>query len=367
MVEAKRSIFADNETIRKKMARQAAGVSYADILKDLKNKTYKPVYLLMGEESYYIDKISDYVQQNVLSEEQRSFDQTILYGDQVTLKQVAELAKGFPMMGERQVLIVKEAQNLLGGKQKADDSDAEAMMYYLKNPQPQTLLVLCYKYGVMDKRKRLYGEMAKAGVVFESVAPRDYQMAGWIKDYVKERGLEIDIQSATLLAEYIGTNLSRVAQAVDKLVAALKGEDKVITPELIERNIGISKDYNIFELTKSIMQYKLDKVNRIAKYLSENQKENPIFPTISVLFNLFFNLLLVHYSTDLNNKGALAKKLGVNPFFVDDYITGTKYFNARKCIENIAILKEYDGKAKGIGATAKVEELEMEMIFRLVH
>ncbi|MBO7337349.1 MAG: DNA polymerase III subunit delta [Paludibacteraceae bacterium] len=346
----------------------AKELTYDDILTQLKNKEYKPVYLLMGEEAYYIDLISDYIQENVLDPSAKDFDLTVVYGHQTTQQQVAMMAKRFPMMG-MQVIIVKEAQNLFSKRDMADDSEgdnANALALYLQNPQPTTILVLCYKYGKLDKRKKLYTEISKIGVVLDSQPVRDYQLPKWIISYVKKIGLTIDDRSAHVLAEYIGSDLQRIASSLDKLKLSMPAGSTAVTAELIERNIGISKDYNNFELQNALMRKDILRVNRIGMYFGQNQKANPIFPTISVLFNLFFNLLLVHYSTN-RNEYELAKRIGVMPFFVKDYVAATKLYNARKCMENISILKEYDEKCKGGGSKSDASELLMEMLFRLMH
>ncbi|MBQ2051443.1 MAG: DNA polymerase III subunit delta [Paludibacteraceae bacterium] len=339
--------------------------TYATIITQLQNKDYRPVYLLMGEEAYYIDLVSDYIQNNVLDPSAKDFCLTVLYGDQTTQTKVAMLAMGVPMIGDKQVIIVKEAQNLLGKKRAEDDENA--LVTYLQNPQPKTILVLCYKYGNLDKRKKLYTEITKIGSVLESQPIRDYQLPAWIVNYVKNSGMTIDERSAQVLAEYIGADLQRIASSLDKLKLSMPEGSKAITAELIERNIGISKDYNNFELQNAIMRKDIMRVNRIGMYFAQNQKANPVFVTISVLFSLFFNLLLVHYTSNKSDSKSLASRLGVNPFFVKDYVAAAKLYGARKCMENIAILKEYDEKCKGGGSKSDASELLMEMLFRLMH
>ncbi len=339
--------------------------TYATIITQLQNKDYRPVYLLMGEEAYYIDLVSDYIQNNVLDPSAKDFCLTVLYGDQTTQTKVAMLARGVPMIGDKQVIIVKEAQNLLGKKRAEDDENA--LVTYLQNPQPKTILVLCYKYGNLDKRKKLYTEITKIGSVLESQPIRDYQLPAWIVNYVKNNGMTIDERSAQVLAEYIGADLQRIASSLDKLKLSMPEGSKAITAELIERNIGISKDYNNFELQNAIMRKDIMRVNRIGMYFAQNQKANPVFVTISVLFSLFFNLLLVHYTSNKSDSRSLASRLGVNPFFVKDYVAAAKFYGARKCMENIAILKEYDEKCKGGGSKSDASELLMEMLFRLMH
>ncbi|MBP5307247.1 MAG: DNA polymerase III subunit delta [Paludibacteraceae bacterium] len=343
--------------------------SYTKILNDLAQKKYRPVYLLMGDEPYYIDLISDYVQNNVLSEDQKGFDLLVLYGDQTSQAEVAAAARRCPMIAPLQVIIVKEAQILFKpkGPSGGTDDGTNALQFYAEKPSPTTLLVLCYKYGKLDVRKKLYSAVSKCGVIFESPALRDYQVVPWIQKYADAKKIPITPKATFLLAEHVGTNLSRLVGELEKLSIVLPKENPSITPELIESHIGISKDYNNFELQNAIGMRDVQRTMRIATYFGKNPNANPIFPTISVLFGFFYNLLIFHYSQDKANDQAMASRLGCNPHFIPDYRQAARNYSARKCMQNISILREYDGKGKGIGSTADNAELLKEMMFRLMH
>lgn len=364
--------------------------TYNDILTQLRNKEYKPVYLLMGEEAFYIDKISDYIENNVLTEEEKGFNLTILYGDQATPTQVAQLCKSFPMVGNRQVVIVKEAQNMFNKKKGGDagsDSDGgksdDALIYYLQQPQPQTILVMCYKYGKMDSRKKLFKEISQTGIVYTSEKIRDYNLPKWIESYVREEKMSIDMESAMILADYIGADLTRMASNIDRLKLSMPEGANRITPELIERNIGISKDYNNFELQKAIAEKNFLTANRIVRYFADNQKANPIFPTLSMLHTFFYNLLIIHYSNNHftskrtrekspntfipTDKPLLASRIGMNPFFVDRFIDASDNYDALKCMKNMEIIEDFDAKCKGVGTNFTATELYPELIFKLMH
>jgi len=334
-----------------------AKVTYEQVLTDLKGKRYKPVYLLMGEEPYYIDLLSDYIQNNVLDEMEKEFNLTVMYGKEVDMATVINAAKRFPMMAPYQVIIVKEAQHI---------KDYDLLSFYLKQPLTSTLLVLCYKYGTIDKRKKVVSEIDKTGVLYQSDSLRDYQVQPWIKNYVKSKGLAIDEKATALLAEFLGTDLSRIVGELDKLVITKPANSNQITSELIEKNIGISKEYNNYELQNAVMKHDISKINRIVWYFGKSPKNNPLILTVSVLFSLYNNLLLYHYTSNKTDAN-VAARLGINPFFVKDYKTAATYYNAWKCMQNIALLREYDAKSKGIGSKEPEHELLKELIFKLVH
>ncbi len=337
------------------MAKQE--LTYDQVLNSLKQKDFKPIYVFMGEESYYIDLLSDYIQNKVLDEMEREFNLTVLYGKETDMATVINAAKRFPMMSPYQVVIVKEAQHI---------KDYDLLSFYLQNPLKSTILVFCYKYGTLDKRKKVTAEIEKAGIVFTSNLLRDYQLPAWITQYVKSKGLSIEEKAVLLLAEFLGTDLSRIVGELDKLIITKSADQKVITADLIEKNIGISKEYNNFELQNAVMKRDLTKVNRIVWYFTQNPKNNPIQVTVSVLFGLFNNLLLYHYTNDKSDAN-IARRLGVNPYFVRDYKAAAGIYNAWKCMQNISLLREYDAKSKGIDSTEPGEELMKEMVFKLAH
>ncbi|MDR1679620.1 MAG: DNA polymerase III subunit delta [Prevotellaceae bacterium] len=336
------------------------GITYEQLLSELKSKQYRPVYLLMGEEPYYIDRLSDFIQNNVLDEMEKEFNQTILYGKESTMAEVINAAKRFPMMSPHQVIIVKEAQHI---------KDYDLLSFYLQKPLQSTILVFCYKYGSIDRRKKIVSEIEKTGIVFQSDLLRDYQLPAWIKNYVKSKNLTIDEKATALLAEFLGADLSRIVGELDKLVLTKPANTNAITCELIEKNIGISKEYNNFELQNAIMKRDILKINRIADYFAKNPKNNPLVVTLSVLFGFYSNLLLFHYSSpqSRNNDNALAGRMGVNPFFVKDYRAAATHYNARKCMQNIALLREFDAKTKGIDSKEPESELVKELLYKLIH
>ena len=355
-----------NTVHRKDMAKET---SHTKILNQLEQKKYLPIYLLMGEEAYYIDLISDYIQRNVLTEDQKGFDQLVLYGDQTSQAEVVAAARRCPMTAPLQVIIVKEAQNLFKrrGSTGGTDDGTNALQFYAEKPSPTTLLVLCYKYGKLDARKKLYTAISKCGVVFESTALRDYQIVPWIQQYASEHQIAISERAASLLAEHVGTDLSRLVSELDKLLLVLPKDRPSITPELIESHIGISKDYNNFELRRALGVRDVERTMRIATHFGKNPQENPIPKTISALFGFFYNLLVFHYSEDKNNDQALAPRLGCIPFFVREYRQAARNYSARKCMQNISLLRQFDGKGKGIGSTADPADLYKELMFRLMH
>jgi DNA polymerase-3 subunit delta len=331
--------------------------NFNQLFSSLKKKEYKPIYLLMGEEPYYIDLLSNYMQENILSEMEQEFNLTVLYGKDVDMPTVINAAKRFPMMAPYQLIIVKEAQHI---------KNYELLLHYLQNIQASTILVFCYKYGTIDKRLKIVGEIDKVGVVFTSNALRDYQVTPWIKDYVRTKNLSIDEKAAALLAEFLGTDLGRIVSEVDKLIITKPANSNVITDELIEKNIGISKDYNNFELQNALLSKNEVKAQKIVFYFDKNPKNNPLVVTISVLFGFFVNLLQYHY-TDNKNPASVASELGINPFFVKDYETASKNYSASKCMQNISLIREFDAKAKGVKSKASNGELLKELVFKLMH
>ena len=330
---------------------------FSNILSDLKNKIYHPVYLLFGEEPYFIDLVSDYIEENVLSEQEKEFNQTIVYGKDADAATVMSYARRYPMMSNYQVLIVKEAQAL---------DDIEAFLPYVQAPVPSTILVLCYKYGKVDKRKSLYKAIEKAGVVMESAYMYDNKIPDWINSYVAEKGYAVSPKAAVLLGEFVGNELSKIVNELSKLFISMKpGEE--ITEELIERNIGISKDFNVFELQKALAKKDVFKANMIIRYFASNPRENPLVKIIPSLYSYFTKILIYHYLPDKSKNNAAAA-LGVNPFFIQDYVTAAKNYPVNRCVAIVSILREYDLKAKGLdNASANDGELMKEMVFRMLH
>jgi len=327
------------------------------IVSDIKSGNFKPVYFLMGEEPYYIDKISEFIENNVLTEEEKGFNQMVLYGRDVAIEEISDNAKRFPMMSERQVVIVKEAQDL--------SRTIEKLITYVENPQPSTVLVICYKYKTIDKRKKLYKAIQKFGLIYESKKLYENQVGEWIRRVLSGKKYQIDSKAASMLVEFLGNDLSKISNELDKLMVVLP-VNSVITPKDIEENIGISKDYNNFELRKAIGERNVYKSNMIINYFAQNQKANPIVVTITLLNSLFTQLLIYHSLKD-KSKNNVAKALGVNPFFVSDYITAAKNYPMRKVSQVISFLREADVKSKGVGASLPSGDILKELLFKIIH
>ena len=279
------------------------------IVADIRKGNIKPIYFLFGEEPYYIDKISQFIEKNVLSEEEKGFNQMVLYGKEASIDEIVGNAKRYPMMAERQVVIVKEAQEL--------SRTIEQLVDYAENPQPTTVLVICYKYKKLDKRKKLYKSVSKHGVLFESKKLYENQVSEWLRKVLHGKGYSISHKAAILLVEYLGTDLSRISKELDKLTLVLPKESQ-ITPADIEEHIGISKDYNNFELKKAIGERDVLKAARIINYFAQNPKDNPFVLTVSLLHNFFSQLLQYHGLNDHSPKN-VASALTVNPYFIGEY------------------------------------------------
>ena len=327
------------------------------IVSDIKKGNLKPIYFLMGEESYYIDKISDFIEETVLDEVEKGFNQQVMYGRDATIEDIVGAAKRYPMMAERQVLIVKEAQDL--------SRNIEKLVSYAENPQPTTVLVLNYKYKKLDKRKKLYKVIAKSGLIFESKKLYENQVSDWIRRVLSGKKYQVEPKAAQMLVEFLGTNLSKISNELDKLMLILPG-GTIISPTHIEENIGISKDYNNFELRKAVGEKNVVKANRIIAYFAENPKNNPLVMTISLL-NSFFTQLLLFHSLDDRSKNSVAKMLGVNPFFVDEYFLAARNYPMRKVAQVIAFLRDADIKSKGVGANQTNEDVLKELLFKILH
>ena len=297
------------------MAKENKETTYEEIARDLKNRIYKPVYYLMGEESYYIDRISDYIAQTVLTDEEKEFNQTVLYGSDTDVPTIINAAKRYPMRSEYQVVIVKEAQNV----KKIED-----LSYYLQKPLMSTILVICHKHGVLDRRKKLAVEIANVGVLFESKKIKDAQLPGFISTYLKRKSVDIEPKASEMMAEFVGTDLNRMAGELDKLVITLPQGVRRITPEQVEKNIGVSKDYNNYELRSALVARDILKANKIIKYFEENPKTNPLQATLSALFGFFSNLMLAYYAPEKTEQG-IANQLSLQPSWkAKDYMAAMR-------------------------------------------
>ncbi len=327
------------------------------LVTDIKNGNLKPIYLLMGEEPYYIDRISDFIEENVLAEEERGFNQMVLYGRDITIDDIVSNAKRYPMMAEHQVVIVKEAQDLSRTIEKLAD--------YAKNPQPSTVLVINYKYKTIDKRKTLYKTLKTTGVIYESKKLYENQVADWIRRVLASQKYSIEPKAAQMLVEFLGTDLSKINNELEKLKIILPNGSQ-ITPEHIEENIGISKDFNNFELRKAIGERDVMKAHRIVKYFADNPKDNPMVVTVSLLFNFFSQLLHYHGLKDKSPRN-VASALKINPYFVNEYVSAARNYPMRQVSMVVATLRDFDVKSKGVGANAVPQgDLLKELLVKIL-
>ncbi len=326
------------------------------IVNDIKSGNIKPIYFLMGEEPYYIDKLSDFIEEKVLTEEEKGFNQTVLYGRDVSIEDIISTAKRYPMMAERQVVIVKEAQDLTRTIDKLEN--------YAENPMLTTVLVFCYKYKTLDKRKKITKLLIKNGVVFESKKLYDNQVGDWIKRVLAGKKYSIEPKANAMLVEFLGTDLSKINNELEKLQIILP-VGSTITPKHIEENIGFSKDFNVFELRKALGERNQLKAYTIAENFAQNPKDNPMVVTTSLIFGFFIQLLKYHGLKDKNPKN-VAAVIGVNPFFMKEYDVALKNYPMKKVSQIVGALRDIDIKSKGVGANALSQsDLLREMLYKI--
>lgn len=339
------------------MAKQE--ITCDDILKELRAKQYRPVYYLMGEEPYYIDLIADYITDNILTETEKEFNLTVVYGADVDIATVINAAKRYPMMSEHQVVVVKEAQNI---------RNMEELSYYLQKPLLSTILVICHKHGVLDRRKKLAAEIEKTGVLFESKKVKDAQLPAFITSYMKRKGIDVEPKATAMLADFVGADLSRLTGELEKLSITLPKGHTRVTPEQIEKNIGISKDYNNFELRSALVEKDVLKANKIIKYFEENPKTNPIQMTLSLLFGFFSNLMLAYYAPEKSEQG-IANMLGLRtPWQAKDYLSAMRRYNGVKTMQIIGEIRYADAKSKGAGNPSLSDgDILRELVFKILH
>lgn len=342
------------------MAKQEATISHREIVDQIRNKDYKPIYLLMGEESYYIDRISEFIADNVLTESERDFNQQIIYCTRETqVGDIINAARRYPMMAERQIVIVKEAQNLL----KFED-----LAIYAQNPMQTTILVICYKNGSVDKRKKVLAAIEKVGIVYESKKIKDGLLPGFITEYLKRKQVTIDQGAQQMLVESIGSDLNRMAGELDKLVIGLPAGFRQITTELVEKNIGISKDFNNWELKSAIIVKDVMKANRILRYFEENPKANSPQMTLAMLFNFFSNLMLAYYAPEKTPKGMMTQLDLRSEWQLKEYQQGMRNYSAMKTMLIIGKLRETDARLKGIEkGNISDGDLMRELLFFILH
>ena len=340
---------------------ETKNVSYEGIMKELMAGQYRPVYYLMGEEPYYIDKICDYIAEHALQPEERDFNQTILFGSDVNASQIADAARRYPMMAERQVVIVKEAQNI---------KNTDALEKYVKQPLTSTVLVICHKNGKIDGRKREYVKaIQQAGIIFESVKVKERDLPAFIEGYLRQKEASIDNKSAQIIADSIGSDLSRLTSELDKVLIALPEGNKRVTPQIVEDQIGVSKDFNGFELRDAIVNRNIFKANQIINYFDKNPKAGSIYSFLPMLFNYFQNLMLAFYCPQKQSQEAVAQWLELkSPWAAKDFMTGMRNYTAMKTMQIISKLREIDAKSKGLdNPNTPPEELMKELIFYILH
>ena len=340
---------------------EAKNVSFDGIMNDLKARKYLPVYYLMGDESYYIDQIADYIAEHVLQPEERDFNQTILFGSDVNASQIADTARRYPMMSEHQVVIVKEAQNI---------KNTEPLEKYFKAPMPSTILVMCHKNGKIDGRKREYVKaISNAGILFESSKLKERELPAFIENYLKAREVSIDPKSTQMIADNIGSDLSRLTSELDKVVLSLPEQDRRVTPQVVEEQIGVSKDFNGFELKDAIVSRNVFKANQIIKYFDENPKAGSIYSFLPMLFNYFQNLMIAFYAPNNKSQEAVAEWLELrSPWAAKEYMNGMRNYSGMKVMQIISKIREIDAKSKGLdNPNTPPGELMKELIFYILH
>jgi DNA polymerase-3 subunit delta len=340
---------------------EAKNVSFDSIMRDLKARKFAPVYYLMGDEAYYIDQIADYIAEHALQPEERDFNQTVLFGSDVTASQIADTARRYPMMSERQVLIVKEAQNI---------KQTEPLEKYFNAPMASTILVMCHKNGSIDGKKKNYLKAIQAaGVLFESKKLKDRELPGFIERYLGAKEVKIDPKSTQMIADNIGADLSRLTSELEKVILALPKENRVVTPQIVEDQIGVSKEFNGFELRDAIVNRNVYKANLIIKYFDENPKAGSIYSFLPMLFNFFQNLMIAYYAPNNKSQEGVAEWLELkSPWAAKDYMTGMRNYTGMKVMQIISKFREIDAKSKGLdNPNTPPGELMKELIFYILH
>ena len=340
---------------------EAKNVTFEGIMHDLEARQFQPVYFLMGDEAYYIDKIADYIAEHVLQPEERDFNQTVLFGSDVSAAQIADYARRYPMMSEYQVIIVKEAQNI---------KNTEALTQYFKAPMPSTILVMCHKNGSVDGRKKEYVKAIQtAGVLFESKKLKEKELPTFIENYLKARQVGIDPKSTQMIAENIGADLSRLTSELDKVILSLPADNRKVTPQVVEDQIGVSKEFNGFELRDAIVTRNVYKANLIIKYFDENPKAGSIYSFLPMLFSYFQNLMMAYYAPNNRSQEGVADWLELrNPWAAKIYMTGMRNYTGVKVMQIISKIREIDAKSKGLdNPNTPPGELMKELIFYILH
>ncbi len=333
-------------------------MDYNQIIDDLKQKKYAPVYFMEGEEPYFMDQISQFILEHVLTEEEKGFNQSILYGKDLSIDAIMTGAKRFPMMAERQVVVIREAQNI---------RNIEDLATYVENPMRSTLLVINYKYKTIDKRKKLYKALQRNGVYFESKPLYESNVPAWITKYLKEKNLGIDPRAAQMITDFVGNDLQRIVNELEKVTISMVPGTSIM-PEDVERNIGISKDFNMFELQKALGNKEILKSNQIINYFIDNEKQNPLPVILGMLVGFFRKILIYHTIEMKSDRNLMSQKLGVNPYFLNDYISAGRNYTLDKTINIISMMRESDLRSKGArGGSTPNGDLLRELVFKILH
>ena len=336
----------------------AEKITYESLMSEIKQRKFKPIYLLMGEEPYYIDKVTQFLEDNILTPEEKDFNQTVVYGIDSNAAQIADMARRFPMMAQYQVVIVKEAQNMKGW---------DRLIPYFQKPQPTTILVFCYKHGKPDSRKTFMKEMMKNAVVFDSVKKKDREIPVFVENYLKEKNATIDPKAKQMVADAVGNDLSRLASELDKTLIDI-GDERKVTPEIVESKIGISKDYNAFELRDAIARKDVLKANKIVKYIDSNPKTASLYAFLPGLFNFFQNLMIVHHTADKSEKGVAAALNFKSTWPARDYLYALNSYSRTKTMEIIHQIRAVDARSKGIdNPNTSPGDLLKELVYFILH
>ena len=331
------------------------------IFKNIKNKEFLPIYFFHGEEAYYIDIAVKALENDVLTEDEKAFNQTVVYGKDTNYNEILSLAKQYPMMGDKQLIIVKEAQDL-----KFNDEETKILEKYVENPVESTILVFAHKHKKVDSRKKVFKTLDKAKMLFHSEPVKDYNLAKWIDDEARNLQIKLAPGISQLLADYLGNDLSRIANELNKMKLVLK-DDEVLDGKLVETHIGISKEFNVFELQKALGKKDANTAFKIAYYMGKNPKTNPIVMTIGNLYNFFSNVVLYH-TVSHQSPPTIASELGINPYFVKDYAEAARLYPLKFATRIISVLREIDLKSKGLGAVNMDEgELLKEMVYKIIN
>ena len=342
------------------MAEKKPTHTFETIMKDIQARRFAPIYLLMGEESYYIDKISNYILETVLTPDERDFNQSILFGTDTTAVQVADHCREYPMMSTHRVVVIKEAQNI---------RSLEALEHYATQPTPSTILVLCYKNGTIDKRKKIVAKIEASGIIFESKKKKDYELDSFINNYLKLRRWIIDPKASQMMANHIGADLHRLTSELDKMMVAENEAEKRITPEMVEKKIGISKEFNVFELKTALINKDVLKANQIMNYFIKTPKSGSLYTCLPILFNFFQNLMIAYYAPNRADELSVANFLGLKSnWAAKEFILAMKNYSGVKTMQIISKIREIDAKSKGLdNPNTSAEELLKELIFFILH